>query len=245
MIAVWFSNGAPSACALKLAINRFGSEHVRALNNPVAEEDEDNLRFAKEVGIWCGVTVERVAHPDFPAGRAEDVWEHKKAMSFVHGAPCTTILKTGARQHWEKSNYVRWHVLGFTLEEKKRHERFVLTERANVLPLLIQHEMTRDDCAHMLAGAGIALPRVYGWGLPNANCLGCVKATSPTYWNLIRRTVPDVFQRRAVQSRRLGVRLVRYKGARIFLDELPADAVGRPIKIMPDCGTFCEERTDL
>lgn len=38
MIAVWFSNGAPSACALKLTVKRFGPENVRALNNPVAEE---------------------------------------------------------------------------------------------------------------------------------------------------------------------------------------------------------------
>jgi len=38
-----------------------------------------------------------------------------------------------------------------------------------------------------------------------------------------------------------GVRLVRHKGKRIFLDELPEDATGRPIKDMDfECGIFCE-----
>jgi hypothetical protein len=70
-----------------------------------------------------------------------------------------------------------------------------------------------------------------------------VKATSPSYWNHVRQQDPDVFARRAEQSRTLGVRLVRYQGKRIFLDELPANAVGRPIRGMDfECGIFCEER---
>ena len=37
-----------------------------------------------------------------------------------------------------------------------------------------------------------------------------------------------------------GLRLVRYKGKRIFLDELPPDAKGRPMKTMQtECGIFC------
>jgi len=42
----------------------------------------------------------------------------------------------------------------------------------------------------------------------------------------------------------LGVRLVIYKKKRIFLDELPEFAVGRPMKSMktPECGLFCEEK---
>jgi hypothetical protein len=52
-----------------------------------------------------------------------------------------------------------------------------------------------------------------------------------------------VFARRAEQSRELGVRLARHKGERVFLDELPADAVGRPLKGMDlECGIFCEEK---
>jgi hypothetical protein len=52
---------------------------------------------------------------------------------------------------------------------------------------------------------------------------------------------PDVFAERAEQSRRLGVRLVRVKNQRIFLDELDPKAKGRPMWQMPACSLFCEE----
>lgn len=241
MIAVWFSNGAPSACALKLTVEKYGVENVRALNNPVAEEDTDNLRFCRDVAGWCGIDIETVTHPDYPNASAEEVWARRKAMSFPRGAPCTVHLKKEARQYWEKNNPVDWHVFGYTLEEKDRHNRFVLTERANVLPVLIDAGMTRDMCFDMVRSAGINLPRAYSWGLPNANCLGCVKATSPTYWNLVRQIAPEVFDRRADQSRSLGAKLVRVENKRIFLDELDPLAKGRALKSMPDCGLFCEE----
>jgi hypothetical protein len=239
---VWFSNGAPSACALKLTIEKYGAENVRALNNPVAEEDADNLRFGRDVAEWCGVEIETVINPAYPDASAEAVWDKRKGMAFRHGAPCTTHLKKEARQHWESTNYVDWHVFGFTAEERGRHDRFVMTERANVLPVLIDANMTREGCVYMLRSAGIDLPRTYSFGFPNANCIGCVKATSPTYWNLVREVAPDVFKRRAEQSRRLGARLVRVSNQRIFLDELDHATRGRPLKTMPECGLFCEER---
>jgi len=242
MIAVWFSNGAPSACAAKLTVERFGAANVRVLNNPVLEEDSDNLRFAADVAEWIGVKVERITAKDYPKASAKDVWHRRKAMAFRKGAPCTTHLKKWARQEWEKENKASWHVFGFTLEEQKRHDRFVLTERENVIPVLIDAGMNRQNCFDMVQQAGIALPRAYSWGLPNANCIGCVKATSPTYWNLIRKVAPDVFADRAAQSRQLGCKLARHKGHRIYLDQLPVEASGRKLKFMPDCGIHCEEK---
>lgn len=240
-IAVWFSNGAASAAALKLTVEKYGVENVRAVNNPVAEEDEDNLRFAKDVADWVGIEIEYVFHPKYPLGSAVDVWDRRKAMSFPKGAPCTSLLKIQARQHWENDNKVDWHVLGFTKDEQARHNKFVLTERENVLPILIDANMSKDDCGEMIRAAGLKLPRVYAEGYPNANCIGCVKATSPTYWNLVRETRPEVFAARAEQSRRLGSKLVRVNNKRIFLDELDPKAKGRSLKTMPDCGLFCEE----
>ncbi len=73
----------------------------------------------------------------------------------------------------------------------------------------------------------------------NANCIGCVKATSPTYWNTVRRVHPEVFKERTEQSDRLGVKLVRYKGKRISLSELPENAKGGKIKTY-ECGIFCD-----
>jgi 3'-phosphoadenosine 5'-phosphosulfate sulfotransferase (PAPS reductase)/FAD synthetase len=243
-VAVWFSNGAASAVALKLAVDAFGAQNVRAVNNPVIEEDGDNLRFQKDVSDWCGIEIEQAVNPRFPDGSAVQVWWERRAMSFPHGAPCTVHLKKEARQHWENTNHVDWHVFGFTAEERKRHDSFVRSERENVLPILIDAGLTKQDCTDILLANGIAPPRIYSEGYPNANCIGCVKATSPTYWNLVRETRPKVFADRAAQSRALGVKLARHKGRRIFLDELPADAKGHPLKSlkMPECGIHCEEK---
>ena len=243
-IAVWFSNGAASAVALKLAVEKYGKDAVRAVNNPVAEEDPDNLRFQSDVEQWLGVKIEHALNPDFAHGSAVKVWDQRRAMSFPRGAPCTLHLKKQPRQHWESQNKVDWHVFGFTAEEQKRHENFVMTERSNVLPLLIDAGLTKQDCHDILSAAGIAPPHLYAEGYPNANCIGCVKATSPTYWNLVRKTRPEVFAERAKQSRRLGVKLARRKGVRVYLDELPPDAKGRPLKSlrMPECGIHCEEK---
>lgn len=241
MIAVWFSCGAASAAALKLTVDKYGSENVRAVNNPIVEEHYDNLRFAKDVSEWVGIEIEHATNDKYDQPSVVEVFDKRKGMAFPHGAPCTVELKKGARQQWEKRNHVDWHVLGFTVDEKNRHERFVMTERENVLPILIDANMTKNDCADYLRAAGIRLPAIYGHGFPNANCIGCVKATSPTYWNLVRREFPEVFDQRAEQSRRLGAKLVRVKNERIFLDQLDPSAKGRPLKTMPDCGLFCEE----
>lgn len=243
-IAVWFSCGAASAVAAKLTVDKYGTTHrVRVLNNPVKEEDEDNIRFLRDVENWIGTSIEFVRSAKYPTNSARDVWEKRRFMSGPTGAPCTLELKKYARQEWEKSNHVDWHVLGFTADEQKRHERFVLTERSNVLPVLIDAKLTKRDCYRVLQEAGLEPPRSYQMGYPNANCIGCVKATSSTYWNHVRQMHPAVFADRAEQSRGLGVRLVRYNGKRMFLDELPSDAKGRPMKNMDfECGVFCEEK---
>jgi hypothetical protein len=243
-IAVWFSCGAASAVAAKKTLERYGNTHkVWIVNNPVVEEDDDNRRFLRDVEQWLGVPIIIHVNPKYAHASAELTWRKHKAMSFIHGAPCTLHLKKHARLDFEQYHHVDWHVLGFTADEQIRHDRFVLGERSNVLPVLIDQGLTKYDCAKILVDAGLALPRVYAEGYPNANCLGCVKATSPTYWNLVRRTRPDVFEQRCITSRELGVRLVRYKGKHIYLDKLPADAVGHPLKTMAvECGIFCEEK---
>lgn len=246
VIAVWFSSGVPSAVAAKLAVDRYAKRcDVRVVNNFVLEEDSDNRRFLRDVERWIGVEIEDARNVKFPHASAAKVWDARGGMSFPHGAPCTQHLKKEARQQWEARNLPDWHVLGFGYEEKVRHDRFVLTERPNVLPLLIVAQLTRQDCYEMIVEAGIEPPRIYAMGYPNANCIGCVKATSPTYWNHVRQVHPDVFEARAEQSRRLGAKLVRVNNKRIFLDELDPTTVGRPMAQLkaPECGLFCETQT--
>lgn len=147
--------------------------------------------------------------------------------------------KKAARYEWERINSPDWHVLGFTFDEKKRAESFMATERSNLLAVLVDEQITKQNCFDIIKDAGIKRPEIYELGYPNANCIGCVKATSPTYWNLVRKTFPDIFNARAEQSRRIGARLTRLNGKRIFLDELRPTDNARKIKSW-DCGVFCE-----
>lgn len=241
-IAVWFSCGAASAVAAKKTIEIYGDTHnIRIINNPVLEEDEDNRRFLKDVESWLGVEIETAINPKYPNGSIVEVFDRRKYMSGVAGAPCTKELKKNARYEWEKNNHADHHVLGFTLDEVSRHERFIKTERP-LIPVLIDAELTKGDCFSIINKAGIKLPRVYSMGYPNANCIGCVKSQSPTYWNHVRRHHPDIFDQRVEQSSRIGAKLVRVKGERIFLKDLDQNAVGRPMKDLNfECGLFCEE----
>lgn len=243
-IVVWFSCGAASAVAAKKTIEKYGNDCiVRVVNNPISEEDDDNRRFLYDVERWLGVDIEYATNRKYSSCSCVDVWDRKRFMCSPKGAPCTYELKKQARQQWEEANHFDHLVLGFTAEERRRYEHFVLTERSNTLPVLIENGITKNGCFNIISGAGIELPAMYRMGYPNANCIGCVKATSPTYWNHVRKMHPKQFQERALQSRRLGAKLVRYKGERIFLDELPTSAVGRPMTAMNfECGLFCEEK---
>lgn len=239
-IAVWFSCGAASAVAAKKTVEKYGDTHnILIVNNPVKEEHEDNRRFLDDVSKWIGLPIISATNPLFNTTSAADIWELRQYMCGIKGAPCTLLLKKAARYEFEKKNKIDWHVLGFTSDEKGRHERFVKTERENVLPVLIEENITKADCFEIIKDAGIDLPLIYSLGFPNANCIGCVKATSPTYWNHVRQTFPEVFEQRALQSFAIGARLVRYKGKRVFLHELPEDAKGRKMKSY-ECGIFCD-----
>lgn len=242
-IAVWFSCGAASAVAAKKTLELYKDTHlVRVVNNPVIEEDEDNVRFLHDVEEWLGVQIEYATNKNYPKCSAVDVWERRNFMSGPLGAPCTIELKKHARQQWEEIHKPDWHVLGFTAEERTRYERFIQTERENLLPVLIDANLTKQDCLDILVREGIKIPRIYSLGYPNANCIGCVKATSPTYWNLVRQQHPEIFKARAEQSRRIGARLVRVNNQRLFLDDLDPLAKGRPLKQLHiECGIFCEE----
>lgn len=244
VIVVWFSCGAASAVALAKTIEKYGrNNEIIALNNPVKEEHEDNQRFLQDVSKFLDVKIDHVISEKYPSQSCVEVWDKRKYMSGIAGAPCTQELKKKARQSWEAKNKFDYIVLGFTFEEKHRHDRFKKFERENILPVLIDEKITKADCYREVESWGIKLPEAYKHGLPNANCIGCVKSTSVTYWNLIRKEFPDVFEQRAKQSREIGCRLVRYKGKRIFLDELDPKAKGnRLVNYDFECGIFCEEK---
>ena len=239
-IAVWFSCGAASAVAAKLTVEKYGKTHnILIVNNPIKEEDFDNLRFKKDVEKWINCSVIEAKCKEYPSASIVDVFNKRKYMSGRKGAPCTMLLKKQARYEFEITHKIDWHVLGFTIDEIDRHERFIKFERSNLIPILIENKLTKGNCFDILSDAGIELPRIYKFGFPNANCIGCVKSQSPTYWNLVRDKFPLVFNERSEQSRKIGCKLVKIKGVNTFLDELKASDKGGKIKSY-DCGIFCD-----
>ena len=209
-IAVWFSCGAASAVAAKRTIEKYGKTHkVLIVNNPVVNEHHDNLRFLKDCEKWFGQKVISATNQKYPSCDIRDVFEKRKYISGVAGAPCTQQLKKEARYQFEKENKIDLHVLGFTIDEKNRSDRFIKFERENLIPILIDLRLSKGNCFDIIMDAGIELPEIYKLGFPNANCIGCVKSQSPTYWNLVREKFPDVFNDRAEQSKRIGAKLVK------------------------------------
>ena len=201
---------------------------------------------------WGGVKIESATNPCFKQCDITEVFDSYGLMSTPHFAPCTLELKQMARMQWESDNGFDKEkdiiVMGYTVEEKNRQANFNKSEKNKGYTLecpLIDAGWDKHRCFAEIEQAGIKLPEIYTkYGFPNANCIGCVKSGSVWYWQLVRKRFPEVFKKRAEQSRRLGCRLVDLGAGNnprhIFLDELPEDKVGRkPKSCYVECGIFC------
>lgn len=234
---VWWSTGAASAVAAKLVL----AERPDALivRCETGNEDPDNYRFEADVSRWLGKEITILRSVEY--ADVWDVFQKRRYMSGVAGAPCTSEMKVRPRIEFQRPGDI--HVFGYTADSKDiarfnklRETYFELAVRAP----LIERGVTKAATLAMIESAGLRLPRSYQLGFPNANCLGtgCVKATSPDYWALYRRQFPDRFARTANYSREIGCRLARLNGERVFIDQIPADhAVTDPI--VPACDFLC------
>lgn len=232
----WFSCGAASAVASKMMVAKYGDRCHVVYCDTMATEHPDNQRFFDDVQKWLGVIIHRVASDTYKT--VDEVFEKTRYMAGIAGARCTTEMKKVPRYAFQQPDDI--HTFGFTADEFRRIERFEFNNPELKVDWVLRDEgITKDDCYAIIKRAGIATPAMYQLGYNNNNCLGCVKASSAKYWNMIRRDFPDVFERRAQQSRELGVRLTRYKSERIFLDELPPDYL--PADDLEDlsCGPEC------
>jgi hypothetical protein len=234
-IIVWYSDGAASAVAGKLMVEKYGSRVELLKCDTSASEHPDNVRFRADVERWVGVPVKLIRHPRFST--VEEVFEKERYMSGVAGAKCTVELKKRPRFAYQRAD--DRHVFGLTADEGRRITQFEGNNPELILEWPLRDVgLTKADCLARITAAGIELPVMYRLGFANNNCLGCVKSQSPAYWNQIRAHFPEVFARRAEQSRRLGVRLVKVKGVRVFLDELASDST-EVIAENLSCGPQC------
>jgi len=236
---VWFSCGAASAVAAKMTLK----DHPGALVvycNTMASEHPDNVRFMADVEQWLGVKVRILSSEKYSS--VDDVIDKQRYMSGPKGARCTVELKKIPRFKFQRADDV--HVFGYTSAERKRAERFEANNPELTLAWpLIDAGVTKAQCFQILQKAHIELPTMYSLGFKNNNCIGCVKASSPKYWAMIRDQFPEVFARRVAQSEKLGAKLIVLKGKHVSLADLPVADYSQ--LRLPDisCGPECAPTT--
>ena len=201
-------------------------------------EHEDNARFMADCERMFGWRVTRLRskrHAD-----TWSVWEARNYLSGIAGAPCTGELKIKPRLAFQRPGDV--HVFGYTSDATDRRRADSLLEHWPDLTCefpLIRLNLDKAACLALVENMGLALPATYAMGFPNANCMPCVKATSPAYWALVRLRFPAEFARMAKLSRRLEVRLTRLDGERRYIDEIPLDHPTTD-PITPACDMLCQ-----
>lgn len=218
--------------------------HTYSWSNPVvvariylASEHPDNDRFAADCERWFGVPIVLLRSEEFLD--TWDVWERRRYIAGIKGAPCTTELKKVVRFKFQRPDDI--HVFGFTAEpnERKRAERMVHSNPELDLRFpLVERGLTKADCHALVRSAGIELPVMYRLGFDNNNCIGCPKGGAG-YWNMIRQHFPAQFYRMAELSRRLGARLIKQDGERVFLDELRPETGRQKDEVEIDCSPMC------
>lgn len=232
---VWFSCGAASAAAAKLAIEKYGDAVEVLYCDTFAYEHPDNRRFFNEVQAWLGQEIKILRSETY--ADIYDVFTKTRYLVGPRGARCTTELKKKVRFAYERPGDI--HVIGYTSDEIRRIKRF--EENNPDLScdwILADRNISKRECLLMLRDAGIELPAMYRLGYKNNNCIGCVKGGAG-YWNKIRVDFPEMFAKMAATERDLGISILRRNGDRLFLDELPPDMGNYPNEPDISCGVQC------
>ncbi len=242
-VIAWFSCGAASAVAAKLAIQEHGE--VEVIYQETNSEHPDNERFLTDCEEWFGQKVIRLSSDKY-----HDIWdvfEKTRYLAGVHGARCTGELKRIVAEKY-LNHYEDLEVFGYTVEEQGRVDRFIENNpERRIQAILVERGLTKDDCLGMIDKAGIEVPTMYKLGYTNNNCIGCVKGQMG-YWNKIRGDFPEVFDRMAKLERELNAALCKtYVGderKRVFLDELDPKAGSHLEEPRISCGIMCEIESD-
>ena len=237
----WFSCGATSAVAIKLAIK---DNKIDIVYCDTGSEHKDNIRFLKDCEKWYGQKIKIIKSDKY--NDIWDVFEKTGWLVGVAGARCTTELKKKMRQFYAELEDI--NIFGFDSSESLRIERFKKNNPEILFETpLIEHNLSKPDCLALIQKSRIELPMMYRLGYPNANCIGCVKGGAG-YWNKIRKDFPDVFNRMAKLERRMNVAILKkYVGSKrtkIFLDELQEDMGNLKMEVFTECSLFCNAVED-
>lgn len=93
----WFSCGAASAVATKIAIDEYGDQPLSVFSISLKREHTDNKRFLEDCAKWFGRTVHEIADKKYNADPHE-VFIKTGFLVGPYGAACTRILKREVRE---------------------------------------------------------------------------------------------------------------------------------------------------
>src|SRR5690606_31367471 len=137
---IWWSTGAASFVAAQLAL-RENPEAV-IVRCETNNEDPDNYRFEADAMRRLNASVTLLKSGEYES--VWDVWQKRRYMGGINGAPCTSEMKVAPRLAFQRPGDV--HVFGYTAdrEDVERFERrkctyFELLGRAP----LIEHGITK------------------------------------------------------------------------------------------------------
>ena len=237
-VVVWFSCGAASAVAAKLATQEYGDRCIVAYCD-TGGEHPSNKKFLKDIEKWIGKEITVLKNKKGYTSHF-DVFRKTKYLNGVLGARCTIELKKKCRFDFQKHDDI--HVFGYTSEEKNRAERF--NEQNFELAtdwILIRKGVSKEDCLGILWRERIDIPTMYDQGYQHNNCVGCSKG-GMGYWNQIRKDYPESFKEMASIEREINHSLFRNEdGSRLYLDELPPTAGNFKKEPPIICGLSCGE----
>ena len=236
-IVCWFSCGAASAVATKLAISQYSGAEIVIARCVIQEEHPDNNRFADDCEKWFGIPITNMISEKYH-GSVHEVIEKRGYVSGVKGAPCTMVLKKRVREDFQLPTDK--HIFGYCSEEQARWDNFLDANNIDAESPLVERGLEHSDCLAMIEKAGIELPVMYKLGYHHNNCIGCVKAGGQGYWNKIRVDFPVQFDKMAQVSRKLGARMLNVNKVHKFLDEIEIGAGDYQSEPEIQCGIFCE-----
>lgn len=172
-------------------------------------EHDDTYRFKKDCEKWYGLPIEVITGIGERYSSIQDVWITHRSLNTATGAICSTQLKRGVREAWEKENPDFDHqVFGFEFEKKEFNRALSMTLNHNdrvraIYPLLLMG-YDKEKCLDVVSKAGIEVPVMYKMGFQNNNCFGtgCVQG-GIGYWQKMKRDFPAKFEAMAKMEHEL------------------------------------------
>jgi len=185
---VQYSTGVASAEVAWRLVERYGHKDVILLTADTLKEDPDNWRFAREVNdrLGCDWIVLADGRTPMQVGRDHRVVPNNRM------AICSRILKRELLRKHIDENYDPADstvYLGFDWTEQHRIDAAwpQWAPYSVAAPLAEPPYLMKEQLLGVFRGRGIEPPRLYGYGLPHANCGGACVRGGQAQWEVLLR----------------------------------------------------------